>query len=65
MIRHELKWSMLLSLIHTGLFCVYILLTKREVKMAWSIKDLLYGIRSSEKNDLCTCLFSSTEKETN
>ena len=34
MIRHELKWSMLLSLIHTGLFRVYILLNKREVNMA-------------------------------
>ena len=81
---------------------MYILLTKREVKIAgnwpsslfyvfmdshevkvhknakrgrgqypailtelvWSIKDLLYGIKSTEKNDLRTCLFSSTEKET-
>ena len=81
--------------------CMYILLTKREVKMAgywpsslfcvfmdrdevevhknvkrersqypailtelaWSIKDLLHGIKSTEKNDLRTCLFSSTEKE--
>ena len=25
--------------------------------------DLLYGIKSTEKNDLRTCLFSSTEKE--
>ena len=33
-------------------------------ELAWSIKDLLYGIKSSEKNDLCTCLFLSTEKET-
>ena len=33
-------------------------------ELAWSIKDLLYGIKSSEKNDLRTCLFSSTEKET-
>ena len=48
----------------------YILLTKREVKMAgyWPsslliIKDLLYGIKSTEKNDLRTGLFSSTEKE--
>ena len=33
-------------------------------ELAWSIKDLLYGIKSTEKkNDLCTCLFSSTEKE--
>ena len=32
-------------------------------ELAWSIKDLLYGIKSSEKNDLRTCLFSSTEKE--
>ena len=32
-------------------------------ELAWSIKDLLYGIKSSEKNDLCTCLFLSTEKE--
>ena len=67
---------------------MYILLTKREVKMAgywlssllnakrergqypailtelaWAIKDLLYGIKSTEKNDLRTCLFSGTEKE--
>ena len=27
-------------------------------KLAWSIKDLLYGIKSAEKNDLCSCLFS-------
>ena len=33
-------------------------------ELAWSIKDLLYGIKSTEKNHLCTCLFSSTEKET-
>ena len=30
-------------------------------ELAWSIKDLLYGIKSTEKNDLRTCLFSSTE----
>ena len=75
---------------------MYILLTKREVKMAgywpsslfaffvsvhknvkrerghypailtelaWSIKDLLYGIKSTARNDLRTCLFSSTGKE--
>ena len=33
-------------------------------ELAWSIKYLLYGIKSTEKNDLRTCLFSSTEKET-
>ena len=33
-------------------------------ELAWSIKDLLYSIKSTEKNDLRTCLFSSTEKET-
>ena len=33
-------------------------------ELVWSIKDLLYGIMSTEKNDLRTCLFSSTEKET-
>ena len=40
-------------------------------ELAWSIKDLLYGIKakkniyiSAKKNDLRTCLFSSTEKET-
>ena len=33
-------------------------------ELAWSIKDLLYGIKGTEKNDLLTCLFSSTEKET-
>ena len=33
-------------------------------ELAWSIKDLLHGIKSTEKNDLRTCLFSSTEKET-
>ena len=33
-------------------------------ELTWSIKDLLYGIKSTEKNDLRTCLFSSTEKET-
>ena len=32
-------------------------------ELAWSIKDLLYGIKSTEKNDLRTCLFSSIEKE--
>ena len=32
-------------------------------ELAWSIKDLLYGIKSNEKNDLRTCLFSSIEKE--
>ena len=30
-------------------------------ELAWSIKDLLYGIKSTDKNDLRTCLFSSTE----
>ena len=34
-------------------------------ELAWLIKDLLYGIKTTEKNDLRTCLFSSTEKETN
>ena len=34
-----------------------------STELAWSIKDLLYGIKSAEKNDLLTCLFSSTEKE--
>ena len=33
-------------------------------ELPWSTKDLLYGIKSTEKNDLCTSLFSSTEKET-
>ena len=33
-------------------------------ELAWSLKDLLYGITSSEKNDLRTFLFSSTEKKT-
>ena len=33
-------------------------------ELAWSIKDLLYGIKSTEKSDLRTCLFSSTEMET-
>ena len=33
-------------------------------ELAWSIKDLLYGIKGTEKNDFGTCLFSSTEKET-
>ena len=33
-------------------------------ELARSIKDLLYGIKSTENNDLHTCLFSSTEKET-
>ena len=32
-------------------------------ELAWSIKDLLYGIKSTEKYDFRTCLFSSTEKE--
>ena len=31
-------------------------------EIAWSVKDLLYGIKNTEKNDLRTCLFSSTEK---
>ena len=33
--------------------------------LAWSIKDLLYGMKNTEKDldDLSTCLFSSTEKE--
>ena len=33
-------------------------------ELPWSIKDLLYGIKSTEKNDFRACLFSSTEKET-
>ena len=33
-------------------------------ELACSMKDLLYGIRSTEKNDLRACLFLSTEKET-
>jgi len=33
-------------------------------ELAWSIKDLLYGIRGTEKIELRTCLFSSTEKDT-
>ena len=33
-------------------------------KLAWSIKDLSYGVKSTEKNYLRTCLFSSTDKET-
>ena len=33
-------------------------------ELAWSIKDLLYGIKGTEKTDLRTCLLSSTEKET-
>ena len=33
-------------------------------ELAWSIKDLLYGIKSTEKIDIRTCLFFSTEKET-
>ena len=37
--------------------------TETKTELAWSIKDLLYGIKSTEKNDLRTCLFSSTEKE--
>ena len=32
-------------------------------ELAWSIKDLLYGLKSTEKNDFRTCLFSSIEKE--
>ena len=32
-------------------------------ELVWSINDLLYGIKSSEKNDLRTYLFSSIEKE--
>ena len=32
-------------------------------ELAWSIKDLLYGIKSTEKNYLRACLFSSSEKE--
>ena len=33
-------------------------------ELALSIKDLLSCIKSSEKNGLRSCLFSSTEKET-
>ena len=33
-------------------------------ELAWSIKDLLNGINSTEKNDRRTCLFLSTVKET-
>ena len=35
-----------------------------NIQPSWSIKDLLYGIKSTEENDFRTCLFSSTEKET-
>ena len=31
-------------------------------ELAWLIKDLLYGIKNTEKSDLRTCLFTSTEK---
>ena len=31
-------------------------------ELAWLIKDLLYGIRSAEKHDLRTCLFSSAKE---
>ena len=31
-------------------------------ELAWSIKDLLYGIKSTEKNDLCICLFHSSHR---
>ena len=40
-------------------FCVFM---DRD-EAAWSIKDLLHGIKTTEKNDLRTCLFSSTENE--
>ena len=33
-------------------------------ELAWSIKGLLYGIRSTEKKYLRTCLFFSTENPT-
>ena len=33
-------------------------------ELAWLIKYLLHGIRSAEKHDLRTCLFSRAEKET-
>ena len=42
-------------------FCVF--MDRDETELAWSIKDLFYGIKSTEKNDLRTCLISSTEKE--
>ena len=32
-------------------------------ELAWSIKDLLYGIESTEKNDLRTFLFSNINIE--
>ena len=32
-------------------------------KLAWSVKDLLYGIKNTENKYFCTCLFLSTEKE--
>ena len=41
-------------------FCVFM---DRDEELAWSIKDLLYGIKSAEKNDLRSCLFSTSEKE--
>ena len=37
--------------------------TAMLTELAWSIKDLLCGIKSTEKIDLRTCLFTSTEKE--
>ena len=45
-------------------FCVFMDRDEIFTELAWSIKDLLHGIKSTEKNDRRTCLFSSTEKET-
>ena len=36
-----------------------------STELAWSIKNLLYGMKNNEKNDLHTCVFSSTEKQAN
>ena len=36
---------------------------KKTQEISTEISDLLYSLKSTEKNDLRTCLFSSTEKK--
>ena len=53
------------------MYCEYALLTKREVHLAWSMKDLLYNKKIVFNRRIVallkieTCLSRETEKKTN
>ena len=72
----QVQRSNLLTISVLGNFTCYVILFLRFygprlgqypailTELAWLIKYLLHGIRSAEKHDLRTCLFSRAEKET-